>query len=199
MPAGSEVRDVCDTAVSTLRRVRANLSVGGTGRAFRSRSIGKGFKNSFLRGKNKCLSPPPKRAKCVTPWTHRFVCLSRCDQDAMLTTDREKDALLEAGLGEKNITIPDIDASAEEFRAALLKAYPKLKKGGGFLFAKGKSGGRSLEVLSSLCLTSPRILRDRVGNARTYIIPLQRDLSMSVVCELPDAVSLCYTFYLEYL
>ena len=52
-----------------------------------------------------------------------------------------------------------------------------------------KSNSHRLEILSSLCLTSPRFLKDSVGNARTYIIPLQKDLDFSVVAELPPGVS----------
>jgi len=48
------------------------------------------------------------------------------------------------------------------------------------MFGKGKANSKYIEVLSPYCLTSPRILRDRVGNAHTYIIPMQKDLSLSV-------------------
>ena len=170
--------------MTTLRRMRVNLSTsrGGSSGAV----LGKGFRSNFLRGSKKAV-PSPKRPRCS--WTHRFFCLSQCDQDSIPTTDREKDALLEAGLGEKKVCISDIDATADDFRSVMFEAYPKLKNAGGFLFAKGRSNSRSVELLSSLCLTSPRILRDRVGNSRTYIIPLQRDLDMSPVCQLPDGVS----------
>lgn len=44
----------------------------------------------------------------------------------------ERQALLEAGLGEKKISIGNIDCNAEEFREKLLEEFPKLKEGGGF-------------------------------------------------------------------
>lgn len=128
-----------------------------------------------------------KRKK--TTYTHRFVCLNQCDQESIPTTDKEKDSLLEAGLGERKITIEDIDMNGEEFRGLLFQEFPKLKDGGGFSFNKCRNNTRLLEPLSSLCLSSPRILRDRVGNARTYILPLQRDLDLSPVMELPPGVS----------
>ena len=49
------------------------------------------------------------------------------------------------------------------------------------MFAKCRSNSRVLEPLSALCLTSPRILRDRIGSARTYILPMQRNLDLSSV------------------
>ena len=55
--------------------------------------------------------------------------------------------------------------NGEEFHDILFKEFLKLNDGGGFILAMCKSNGRYLEPLSSLCLTSPRILRDRVGNA----------------------------------
>ena len=55
--------------------------------------------------------------------------------------------------------------------------------------AKCKSNGHFFEPLSSLCLTSPRILQDRIGNAQTYILPLQKDLDLTAVVELPIGVS----------
>ena len=80
---------------------------------------------------------------------------------------------------------------ADEFRDLLYEAYPKLKHGGGFQFFKCAPNSRRLEPLSSATLSSPSMLKSRVGNARTYIRPLQRDLDMSVVADLPEGVSYC--------
>ena len=89
--------------------------------------------------------------------------------------------LLEAGLGEKKVFIPDVDASGEEFRSVLYEVYPKLKDAGGYAFGKCKANSKYVETLSSLCLMSPKVLRSRVGNARTYIIPMQRNLDLAPV------------------
>jgi len=94
-----------------------------------------------------------------------------------------------AGLGERKVTIPNLDAGRDAFRLILHEAFPKLKDGGGFMFGKGKANSRYIEVLSPYCLTSPRILRDRVGSARTYIIPMQKDLSLSVSMNIEEEVS----------
>ena len=47
---------------------------------------------------------------------HHFVCLAWRDQHKILTTGTKKDDLLEAGLGEKVIKFPSLDASGEEFK-----------------------------------------------------------------------------------
>ena len=140
-----------------------------------------------------------KKHPRVSSWTHQFVCLSERNQTTIPTTDREKDRLLEAGLGEKKVVISDVDVSVQGFREELYEAFPKLKDAGGFMFAKCKSNSRCLEPLSSLCLTSPRTLRDRVGNARTYIIPMQRNLDLSATCELPPGVSSKHFTHLLYI
>ena len=141
-----------------------------------------------------------KRYKTVG-WTHSFYCLSECQQNVIPCSNYERDALLEAGLGEKRVFIPDIDASGEEFRSILYEAFPKLKDAGGYGFGKGKANSKYIEMLSSYCLTSPKILRSRVGNARTYIIPLQRSLSLSaVLTDVKSNVSLiiCITLIIMY-
>ena len=71
----------------------------------------------------------------------------------------------------------------------LYEAYPKLKDGGGFQFFKCAPNSRCLELLSSTTLSSPSILKSRVGNARTYIRPIQRDLDLSFTADLPTGVS----------
>ena len=123
-------------------------------------------------------------------WTHKFVCLSYCAQDIVPTTDTEKDALLEAGLREKKIVVEDVDCSGEEFRELFIACrISKIKDSDGFIFAKCKHNSSVLEQLSSVCLTSPRTFQERIGNSRTYIIPLERDLDFTP-CHLPLQVRL---------
>jgi len=86
------------------------------------------------------------------------------------------------------VVLSDVDVSAQGLHEELYEAFPKLKDAGGFMFAKYKSNS-SLEPLSSLCLRSPRTLRDRVENARTCIIPIHRNLDLSATYELPPGVS----------
>lgn len=160
-----------------------------TGKAVDTKkAIGRGFNQAFLRKRSALRLHKGARIPRLTSWTHRFVCLSRCNQETIPTTDREKDALLDVGLGEKKIVVPDVECAADEFRELLLQAFQKLQDAGGYLFAKYRSNSRCLECLSPHCLTSPSVLRDRVGNSRMYSIPIQQDLDLSCEDELVAGV-----------
>ena len=72
------------------------------------------------------------KIKASTVWKHKFSCLAYRGQIRIPTTDVEKDDLLQAGLGEKEISFHDMNASAEEFRDIICGEFPQLKKAGGF-------------------------------------------------------------------
>ena len=55
-------------------------------------------------------------------------------------------------------------------------------------FCKCLPNSRKLEELSSVVHSTPAVLKERVGNARTYIHPLQNDLVMDDVFSLPEGV-----------
>ena len=179
----SSVREQCGTALGALQRARVNLATGRRG--FGQLMLGRqgGNKRSFGAVE---LTSKHNRACC---WTHNFYCLSRCNQTVIPSSNRERDLLLEAGLGEKKVTVPNLDVGRDEFRLILHEAFPKLSEAGDFMFGKGKTNSKYIEILSPYCLTSPRILRDRVGNARTYIIPMQKDLSLSASVKIEEEVS----------
>lgn len=122
-------------------------------------------------------------------WRHKFVCLAYRDQDRSPTTDADKDELFQAGLGEKEIMFPSLDMDASAFKELLLESFPKLKDGGGYQLLKGLPNSRNLEVLSLVVHTSPGLLKQRVGNSRTYIRPIQKDLDLTPIEESIDAVS----------
>ena len=90
-----------------------------------------------------------KKSKNQNAWKHKFLCLAYCDQTRIPTTDVEKDDLLQAGLGEKEIIFKDIDIDAEEFRD---ENYPALQNGGGFQFYRCIPNTRNLEKLSATTL-----------------------------------------------
>lgn len=125
--------------------------------------------------------------KCV--WKHKFVCLASRYQRRIPTTDAEKDELLMAGLGEKEIEFTDLELTAAEFRDLICYHYPNLQEGGGFQFFKCVANTRSLEPLSKTTLSSPAMLKSRVGNSRTYIRPIQKDLDLTPTIELPGGVT----------
>lgn len=56
-----------------------------------------------------------KKAKASPVWKHPFICLASVDQTRIPTREYEKDELLEAGLGEKEIAFEDHHISADEF------------------------------------------------------------------------------------
>ena len=121
--------------------------------------------------------PKAKRFKCV--WKHKFYCLADVHGTTIPLREYEKDALFTAGLGEKELQFENLDASAEEFRSIMLETFPLLREAGGYQFLKCQANSKTLESLSPLTLSSPGMLKQRVGNARTYIRPLQRDLDIT--------------------
>ena len=169
-----------DRALNALKGMKKGLK-GDGGRKKRMKSE---MSNVFS---SSCKKPK----KCA--WKHRFVCLAMQDQQKILTTDIEKDDLLEAGLGEKVIEFPSLDATGEDFKEVLYSKFPKLREGGGFQLCRCLPNSRNLEELTAVAHSSPAMLKERVGNARTYIRPLQRDLDMDAVCGLPEGVSLYMT------
>ena len=122
-------------------------------------------------------------------WRHRFVCLAFRDQSRQPTTDADKEELYQAGLGEKEIEFESLDLSQLEFRELLYTSFPRLKEGGGFQLLRGLPNSRAMELLSMAVHTSPSLLKQRVGNARTYIRPIQRDLDLTPIEDAPNGVS----------
>lgn len=136
-------------------------------------------------------------SKCDrSAWKHRFVCLAFCGQCRIPTSDFEKDQLLEAGLGEKEVEFVSLDMAFDEVKDVLFDVFPRLKDGGGFQFLKGVSNSRSLEPLSKAVYTSLRVLKQRVGQGRTYIRPVQRDLDLSPIFIAPERVS-CLNMFVK--
>ena len=115
-----------------------------------------------------------KKAKSVA-WTHKFVCLSSTSIETTLKTAAAKILHENVGLGEKKLTISNIDFRSSDFHAELIEAFPKLKDGGGFEFLKCLPNKRDLELVSA---TTPRQLKRLVGNSKVYIRPIQRNLSL---------------------
>ena len=165
----------CDRALATLRRSRQSTGVQ------RRPSVRQELL-STVRGGAKGIR---KKHKRTSAWRHKFVCLARQGQNHPPLCEADKDELFAASLGEKEI---DLDASSEEFQEILLQAFPQLGEGGGYQFLKCLPNSRLLEPLSGLVMTSPAMLKQRVGTARTYIRPLQRDLDTTPTRSMPDTV-----------
>ena len=67
----------------------------------------------------------------LSTWTHKYYCLVETDEKRVPSTSIKKNELVLAGLGEKNMTIPDVNCTPQEFQEALLNEFPKLQQGGG--------------------------------------------------------------------
>ena len=136
IPAGFD--DVCSTALSSLR---------GTRKEDLCRTRGTREEQASLFRKRKYSS----MAAAASPasWTQKFICLHNTTADWVPTTQSEKLMLEEAGLGEKKVTIPDLDCSQSTFHQPLLEAYPKLDDGGGFELLRCKPQTRDLVLIRS--------------------------------------------------
>ena len=122
--------------------------------------------------------------KAKESWTHNFCILGGVIDDQTPTKDNLLD-LQKAGLGRKKVVFENNKSNHEEFIVALEKACPKLKDGGGveLLYAVGGGGGqRKLETIPpgpdgySIPYLRCTVC---VGQAVTYVRPLQQDLDLS--------------------
>lgn len=166
------MRSQCDSILDSLRRTRAGVI------ADRRTAIRKDANSKFLLKRLKLMKPgSAKKSKCA--WRHRFVCLAYHGQDKVPTAGGQKDELYEAGLGEKDIEFPQLDIQGNELRQILLNEFPKLEAGVGYQLCRFVPNSRSLEPLSKLAHSSLEMLKQQVGNARTYVVPLQRDLDLT--------------------
>ena len=95
------------------------------------------------------------------------------------TSSADKEELINAGLGEMRVDIPNVECSTKEFHEVILKSYPKLREGGGFEFLQCIPNSRVLEPISSTVARSPRLLKSVVNTGRIYIRPLQKNLDLS--------------------
>ena len=91
------------------------------------------------------------------------------------------------------VVFPSLDADGEEFRDMLYMAFPELRDGGRFEFCKCIGNSTTLQVLSTSVHASLSLFKERVGSTKTYIRPLQCDLDMSILMELPMGVCTLYT------
>jgi hypothetical protein len=119
----------------------------------------------------------------------KLVCLSSCVDNQVPSSGSIKEALLQAGLGEKIVILPDIYGSKEDFMQIITSTFPKLKECGGFEFLRCVANSKKLEVITPKLAHSPKLLRTIVGNGRVFIRPIQNDLSMEAdtsVCSSPE-------------
>ena len=183
----------CDRALAALRQHQPSTRVSSIRNELLSNMRGSGRKRNTHQ-------PSAKKRKCV--WKHKFMCLAYCGQSRLPTSETDRNDLFEAGLGEKEIEFDDFNCSSSQFREEIYTAFPQLREAGGYQFLKCVPNTRNLEALSSLVLTSPLLLKQRVGAARTYIRPIQRDLDLTKTVEVSPSNEVCayqITWYLPHI
>lgn len=131
-------------------------------------------------------------------WSARFVCLADRHQNTAPLGIAAKEELLEAGLGQKEVAVPE-ESTAEQFKEAIIKAFPKLQDAGGYELMRCQKHSRQLEPLSFAISQSPKLLRSVVGKSNIYIRPIQKSLGVDkslaaeeVSCDYDHHVSTTY-------
>ena len=121
-------------------------------------------------------------------WTGKFVCLSCKDVTRVPCTIAEREALVEAGLGEKRVTVASISCSYEDFKDTIVAAFTKLKDCGGFDFLRCVANTKQLEAISPTVAQSPKLLKNVIGNGRIFIRSIQQNLSLDPEIELTSPI-----------
>ena len=171
----------CDTALANLRQSRQSLNVTSMS------SIRDELLCTLRRRSSRSDTPKNKSKKSA--WQHKFVCLAHIGQEKVPLREKEKDELFVAGLGGKELEFDNLEASEEEFQETIFEGFPQLRDGGGYQFLRCIPNSRILEPLSGFVMSSPSVLKQRVGTARTYIRPLQRNLDTTPVRSMSHSVS----------
>lgn len=117
----------------------------------------------------------------VKSWNIKMFCLSDCSQCRVPCKMEAKVTLLEAGLGDKVVHIPNIKCSREEFRQKIFQTFPKLDGCGGFELMRCIANSKNLEVIPSNVSHSPSLLKSVIGNSKVYLRPIQDDLDITPI------------------
>ena len=137
---------------------------------------------SILSGKRRSSGTklpklPAKKKVKVPSWTHVFVCLAHVEQDTVPESN-ERAMLQIAGLGEKKLQFP-VDADSDFIYAELVANFPKLRDSGGFELLKTHDRSKLLDEIDvPPSGYSVPYLKAVVHNAKIFVRPLQKDLSL---------------------
>ncbi|XP_033122363.1 uncharacterized protein LOC117121324 [Anneissia japonica] len=123
-----------------------------------------GMKNQGFRGKKR----KPTGSK-------KFVCLAGPSMK-YAPTMAEKQILSEAGLGEKNLSIKDSNLSPSQLKDIVLELFPKLEEAGGYELLYCSGNNRVLLPINGPY--TPRNIKERTGQGRIYIRPIQNELNI---------------------
>ena len=190
----SSIASACSDAAHALRSVREQLQgarkrednpIDDTRKAaqqeqrvnFAPYSSGSGSKKR-KRGRTSLLAQ--KKTKRHS-WSTKFVCLANKNRSKVPCSVDEKEVLVNAGLGERTICIPDVECSSGEFKEILITEFPKLEEAGGFELMRCVPNTRQLEPISATVWRQPKLLKSVVANGRIYIRPIQKNLDLSSI------------------
>ena len=170
----------CNRVLAVVRGVRDRIR-GDRIRGYDEHRANFAPYDSRRKGKKRAfaLSQPSSKKNM---WCTRFVCLASKDTTRVPCTVAEKEVLVQAGLGEKEIEIADVDCSHQAFHEQLVEAFPKLASSGGFELLRCVANSRLLEPISSSIAISPKLLKSVIGKGRLFIRPIQRNLDVDT-CE----------------
>ena len=122
-------------------------------------------------------------------WEHKFICLSRCGEDTP-PMPMEKAELIRAGLGPRKLSLFEVGDSGQ-FHDDVMAAFPKLAEGSGCELMRTKQNNNR-----ELCVIPPlsdgyiaEYLKAIVGQAKLYIRPIQKYLSIAPINDCEFSVS----------
>lgn len=156
----------CGRALEAVRSLRQRLGTA------RSVDVATEQKSNFAPYKA-CTS-----GRKTQSWTIRAVCLSNKEATRVPCSVAEREILIQAGLGEKKIVIPDVACSPEEFKSILISSFPKLENWGGFELLKCRPNSKELDPISVMVTQSPAMLKSVMGSGRLFIRPIQQNLDL---------------------
>ena len=110
-----------------------------------------------------------------------MVCLSSPVDSRVPTSAGAKEVLVEAGLGEKKVVIPDMNCSNDEFMSVIERHFPKLSGCGGYELLRCVANTKDLDTISTSVSRSPRMLKAIIGNGRVFIRPIQQTLDLDPI------------------
>ena len=100
--------------------------------------------------------------------------------------------MVDAGLGERKVFIPNIRCSDTEFRKILIEAFPKLEGCGGFELMRCIPNSKELTPIPISTAQSPMMLKATIGNGRVFVRPIQKNLSLEPVKGKNHAFEVCF-------
>ena len=150
------MREACTRALQVARsvreRLRGNSSTNTAVAEEQRRNFAPYSSNSARKNKrsSSLLASIPKKCKTYTQWSAKFVCLANKDTHHIPSTVADKEVLVEAGLGEQKVCVPNVECTMKEFHEILVQRFPKLIDAGGFELLRCVANTRHLEPIRHL-------------------------------------------------